>query len=126
MTGLAGTGFWTQFSGHTLQTLAEGVTTTVDLPLDLTVVSDDSTLYTVTHISGNLPLGMVLQDNSITGTPREVSRDTEYKFVLRATYNNTINDRTFIIIVTGPDTPTWKTPGGLLPVGTNEDLLISV
>ena len=124
MTGLAGTGFWTQFSGHTLQTLAEGVTTTVDLPLDLTVVSDDSTLYTVTHISGDLPLGMVLQDNSITGTPREVSRDTEYKFVLRATYNNTINDRTFIIIVTGPDTPTWKTPGGLLPVGTNDTFFI--
>ena len=91
--------FWTQFSGQTLGTLVEGVSTTVDLPLDLSVVADDSTLYTVTHISGELPLGMVLQDNSITGTPREVSRDTEYKFVLRATYNNTINDRTFIIIV---------------------------
>jgi len=124
MTSLAGTGFWTQFSGHTLQTLVEGVTTTVDLPLDLTVVADDSTLYTVAHISGELPLGMVLQDNSITGTPREVARETAYKFVLRATYNNVINDRTFIINVTGPDTPTWKTPTGLLPVGQNDTFFI--
>jgi len=124
MTSLAGTGYWTQFSGQTLQTLVEGITTTVDLPLNLDVVSDDSTLYTVTHISGELPLGMVLQDNSITGTPREVSRDTEYKFVLRATYNSTINDRTFIIKVTGPDAPTWKTAPGLLPVGTNNTFFI--
>ena len=83
--------FWTQFSGQTLQTLTEGVSTTVDLPLDLSIVSEDSSLYTVTHISGDLPLGMVLQDNSITGTPREVARDTEYKFVLRASYNNQIS-----------------------------------
>ena len=116
--------FWTQFSGQTLETLVEGVSTTVDLPLDLSVVADDSTLYTVTHISGELPLGMVLQDNSITGTPREVSRDTEYKFVLRATYNSTINDRTFIIKVTGPDTPTWNTAAGLLPVGQNNAFYI--
>ena len=116
--------FWTQFSGHTLQTLVEGITTTVDLPLDLSVVADDSSLYTVTHISGELPLGMVLQDNSITGTPREVARDTEYKFVLRATYNSEINDRTFIIKVTGPDAPVWKTEPGLLPVGTNNTFFI--
>ena len=116
--------FWTQFSGQVLQTLTEGVTTTVDLPLDLTVVSDDSTLYNVTHISGDLPLGMVLQDNAITGTPREVSRDTEYKFVLRAEYNNQISDRTFIINVVGPDTPTWKTAEGLLPVGQNDMFFI--
>ena len=116
--------FWTQFSGQVLQTLTEGVTTTVDLPLDLTVVSDDSTLYNVTHISGDLPLGMVLQDNAITGTPREVSRDTEYKFVLRAEYNNQISDRSFIINVVGPDTPTWKTAEGLLPVGQNDMFFI--
>ena len=73
--------FWTQLNNTTLATLNEGITTTVDLPLDLSIVSNDSTLYTVTHISGDLPLGMVLQDNAITGTPREVARDTEYKFV---------------------------------------------
>ena len=116
--------FWTQFSGQTLQTLTEGVSTTVDLPLDLSIVSEDSSLYTVTHISGDLPLGMVLQDNSITGTPREVARDTEYKFVLRASYNNQISDRTFIIKVVGPDTPTWKTAEGLLPVGQNDMFFI--
>ena len=116
--------FWTQFSGQTLQTLTEGVSTTVDLPLDLSVVSDDSTLYTVTHISGDLPLGMVLQDNAITGTPREVARDTDYKFVLRAEYNNQISDRTYIIKVVGPDTPTWKTAEGLLPVGQNDMFFI--
>jgi hypothetical protein len=103
--------FWTQLNNTTLATLTEGITTKVDLPLDLSVLSDstgDSTLYTVTLISGEIPAGMVLQDNSITGTPREVARDTEYKFVLRATYNNEINDRTYIIKVVGPDTPTWK------------------
>ena len=116
--------FWTQLNNTTLATLAEGITTTVDLPLDLSVVSEDSTLYTVKLISGELPLGMILQDNSVTGTPREVPRDTEYKFVLRATYNSAINDRTFIIIVTGPDTPTWKTTEGLLPVGQNDTYFI--
>ena len=116
--------FWTQFSGQTLQTLTEGITTTVDLPLDLSIVSEDSSLYTVTHISGDLPLGMVLQDNSITGTPREVVRDTEYKFVLRASYNNQISDRTYVIKVVGPDTPTWKTAEGLLPVGQNDMFFI--
>ena len=116
--------FWTQLNNTTLATLAEGITTTVDLPLDLSVVSEDSTLYTVKLISGELPLGMILQDNSVTGTPREVARDTEYKFVLRATYNSAINDRTFIIKVTGPDTPTWKTTEGLLPVGQNDTYFI--
>ncbi len=116
--------FWTQLNNTTLATLNEGITTTVDLPLDLSIVSNDSTLYTVTHISGDLPLGMVLQDNAITGTPREVARDTEYKFVLRATYNTAINDRTYIIKVVGPDVPAWKTSEGLLPVGQNNKFFI--
>ena len=119
--------FWTQLNNTTLATLTEGITTKVDLPLDLSVLSDstgDSTLYTVTLISGEIPAGMVLQDNSITGTPREVARDTEYKFVLRATYNNEINDRTYIIKVVGPDTPTWKTTPGILPVGQNDTYFI--
>ena len=116
--------FWTQSSGQTLQTLVEGVSSTIDLPLDLSIVSDDSTLYTVTHISGTLPAGMILVNNTITGSPREVPRDTEYKFVLRATYNTEISDRTFIINVTGPDLPTWKTDAGLLPVGTNNTFFI--
>ena len=119
--------FWTQLNNTTLATLTEGITTKVDLPLDLSVLSDstgDSTLYTVTLISGEIPAGMVLQDNSITGTPREVARDTEYKFVLRATYNNEINDRTYIIKVVGPDTPTWQTTAGILPVGQNDTYFI--
>ena len=75
-------------------------------------------------ISGNLPLGMNLKDNIVKGTPFEVPRDTEYKFVVRASYNNQINDRTFTIDVQGPDEPQWITEEGILPVGNNNTYFI--
>lgn len=109
--------FWTQISGTKLATLQESVTTTVSLPLS-------EPLATTTLISGSLPAGMRLENNSVVGTPYEVSRNTDYKFVIRATYNNQISDRTYIIEVQGEDAPVWETDEGLLPIGSNNTYYI--
>jgi len=109
--------FWTSLSGTTIASIEENVTTSVSLPLS-------ETNATVTHISGTLPNGMRLKNNAIVGTPSEVARVTDYKFVLRATYNNEISDRTFIITVSGEDLPEWETEEGLLPVGNNNTYYI--
>lgn len=109
--------FWTQISGTKLVTLQESVTTTVSLPLS-------EPLATTSVISGNLPAGMRLRNNIIEGTPYEVARNTEYKFVVRAVYNNQVSDRTFIIEVQGADEPIWGTDEGLLPIGNNNTFYI--
>lgn len=101
---------WTLTSGLKIATLQERQTTSVDLPLAQPGA-------TVTHISGNLPAGMRLESNKIVGTPFQVARDTTYTFVLRASYQGTINDRTYKIDVQGPDEPQWLTAPDLLPVG---------
>ena len=101
---------WSQSSGVTLATLQERRTTSVALPL-----LDPSS--TTTLISGELPSGMRLESNQIVGTPFQVPRDTTYTFVLRASLNGDINDRTYKITVQGPDEPTWITQPDLLPVG---------
>ena len=71
----------------------------------------------VTLISGELPPGMRLEQNKIVGTPFEVSRTTEFKFVLRATNEEGLRDRTFTLTIEGPDDPVWSTTEGLLPLG---------
>lgn len=78
----------------------------------------------VSLLSGSLPQGLRIQDNKIIGTPYEVSRITEYRFVLRATLSKTISDKTFRIIVSGADAPRWLTPEGRLGVGNNNALYI--
>lgn len=110
--------FWTKISGNTLLTLQEQVTIApVSLPLS-------QLSATVTVISGSLPGGLYLDNNQIKGTPREVARDTTSSFVLRATYNSEISDRTFNIKVVGPDQPVWQTPEDLLPAGNNNTYFI--
>jgi len=109
--------FWTALSGTKLTTLQESVTATVALPLS-------EPLATTQIISGTVPAGMRLKNNQIEGTPYEVSRNTDYKFVVRATYNNQISDRTFIIEVQGADEPEWITDEGLLPIGNNNTYYI--
>lgn len=84
-------------------------------PIQLAVNSS----ATVTAISGNLPAGLRIIGSTIQGTPLEVARETEFKFVLRAKLNNQIDDRTFRITVVGADRPEWITPSGLLPIGNN-------
>lgn len=109
--------FWSQPSGTTIATLEETVTTTVNLPL-----IDPS--VTTALISGSLPAGLRLRNNIIEGTPKEVARDTTFKFVIRATLNNQISDRTYYINVQGPDEPIWETPADLLAIGNNNAFYI--
>lgn len=108
---------WNKPSGTILATLQERQTITLDLPLE-------QVNATINLISGNLPRGMRLSSSQIIGTPFEVPRETTYTFVLRAKYNDKINDRTFNIIVQGADEPSWITQEDLLPVGVNDQYFI--
>jgi len=105
--------FWTSNNGDSLGTLAEQVTIA---PLQLPLLEAGAS---VILISGSLPSGLRLNNNTITGTPTEVARETVSTFVLRATYNSQINDRTFKITVQGADEPVWQTPADLLGAGNN-------
>ena len=110
--------FWTKNNGDSLITLQEQVTMT-PLPLPLSQAG-----AAVTLISGSLPAGTRLSGTNIVGTPREVSRELESTFVLRATYNDEISDRTFKITVLGADAPEWQTPADLLAAGNNSTYYI--
>ena len=79
---------------------------------------------TVVKISGELPPGLRLDNNELLGTPFEVSLDRTFKFVLRATLNGAIQDRTFTIKVTGPDEPVWITNEGFLSASESENLFL--
>lgn len=109
---------WTQPSGTLLGDLEEQITLSgLDLPL-----TDNSA--TVEKISGDLPPGLRINGTQIVGTPHEVARVQEHRFVLRATLDGQISDRTFRIKINGPDAPTWITEPGLLPVGNNDTFYI--
>jgi hypothetical protein len=105
--------FWTSNNGDSLGTLEEQVTIA---PLSLLLSQPSAT---VKLISGSLPAGLRLTNNTIAGTPIEVARETVSTFVLRATYNSQISDRTFKITVQGADIPVWQTPADLLAAGNN-------
>jgi hypothetical protein len=105
--------FWTSNNGDSLGTLQEQVTIA---PLSLPLSEPTAT---VALISGSLPTGLRLTNNTIAGTPIEVARETVSTFVLRATYNSQISDRTFKITVQGADIPVWQTPADLLAAGNN-------
>lgn len=110
------TSFGTYDEGKTLRDPKVGETRAPDaLPIQLAV----DTAATVTIISGTLPPGLRIIGSTIQGTPLEVARETEFTFVLRASLNNQIDDRTFRITVSGADAPEWITPSGLLPIGNN-------
>lgn len=108
---------WSKSSGETLATLQERRTTSVNLPLTQGAA-------TTSLISGSLPSGMRLQSNQIVGTPFEVPRETTFTFVLRASYQGNISDRTYKIVIQGEDQPTWLTAEDLLPVGINGQYFI--
>ena len=109
--------YWTRKSGDTLAVLQERVTTTVPLPLS-------ETDATIAVIGGKLPAGLRLDGANLVGTPFEVERDKTSQFVLRATYNNEISDRTYKIVVQGPDAPEWQTAEDLLPVGKGDSFFV--
>lgn len=104
---------WTVANNYKLAEIEENITTSIDLPLQ--TLEGVSTAV----ISGNLPLGLRLENNQIIGTPFEVDRPVTSKFVIRATTSQGISDRTFTIIVQGPDDPVWITEPGRLPIGSN-------
>jgi hypothetical protein len=106
---------WTTATGSTysLGTLNERETVNINLPVSTT------TGITFKVITGKLPPGLRLAGAKIVGTPFEVPRTTEFKFVIRATGAAGIADRTFAFNIVGADEPTWLSPPGLLPVGTN-------
>jgi hypothetical protein len=104
---------WTVPNNYKLAEIEENITTSINLPL--------ATLDGVTTrvISGKLPLGLRLENNQIIGTPFTVDRPTTSKFVIRASTNEGILDRTFFILVEGDDVPRWITEEGRLPIGPN-------
>jgi hypothetical protein len=82
-------------------------------------ISATSNIGTVTYsiIAGNLPRGLRLTGNAIKGSPVEVKRYTESRFVIRASDGTDIEDRTFSLAVDGSDVPQWVTEAGFLNVG---------
>ena len=88
--------------------------------LEIAVLATSS-YGTVTYslIAGRLPRGLRLTNNVIKGSPVEVRRFTDYRFVIRANDGVDIEDRTFSISVDGSDVPYWLTQQGFLRVGQN-------
>jgi hypothetical protein len=104
---------WNVGSGTTLATVIERTTTNLLLPVA------NGANPSISLISGILPPGLRIEGRYLVGTPFEVERDKSFEFVLRAVEGDALEDRTFKIIITGPDTPVWQTAEGTLPVGTN-------
>ena len=108
---------WTLPTGSSLGTFQERLSLSINLPT-LPLVGDLSGV-TFSVISGKLPGGLRIVNNKIIGTPFEVAIKTDYKFVIRASLNNKVSDRTFLMSIEGPDDPVWLTPEGTLSVNPN-------
>ena len=106
---------WLVNNNHDLGTFNERSSIT-QLPLPI----DDIENVTTALISGELPTGLRLEDNAITGTPLNVAKATVSRFCIRATTSAGIADRTFTMTVEGADDPEWVTELGALPVGPNQ------
>ena len=86
----------------------------VDIPLQATSSAGE---ITYTLISGSLPRGLRLSNGSIKGSPTEVRKFTESRFVVRASNGQDLEDWTFKLSVDGSDIPQWITAEGFLNVG---------
>jgi len=106
---------WTTPAG-TLGTVQEKTTLTISL------AATNADRYAI--ISGRLPGGLRLTNNTIVGTPFEVPDTRIYEFVVRASNSEGAIDRTFTITVEGEDPPFWLTPQGTLPVGPQGEYFI--
>jgi len=105
---------WNTPAGN-LGLLAERIL--VDIPLS--AVSSAGPV-TMTVLAGSLPRGLRLIGNSIKGSPVEVRRYTQSRFVIRAADGEDIEDRTFSLAVDGSDEPIWITREGFLKVGSGD------
>jgi hypothetical protein len=104
---------WTEKSGYRFGTIQERTM------INLTLPADDSVEITYSVISGKLPPGLRIVNNTIQGTAFEVPRSTDFEFVIRANNGIQIADRTFFWTVEGADQPVWQTAAGSLPIGPN-------
>ena len=109
---------WNVATGTRLQTLIERSLVNIPLPLANGITAE------IELISGSIPTGSRLENNTIVGTVFEVAYDTTFNAVFRATTDEGFQDCTIEFVVTGPDSPTWQTNEGLLPVGSNNSLFI--
>ena len=109
---------WNITTGTRLTTLIERSSVNILLPLANNITAE------VELISGSIPSGTRLENNTIVGTVYEVAYDTTFNAVFRATTDTSFQDCTIEFAVTGPDSPTWATNTGLLPVGSNNSLFI--
>jgi hypothetical protein len=76
-------------------------------------------------ISGNLPNGLrVTSTGTIVGTAFSVGEVVRSTFVIRASNDAGVTDRTFIIDTSGPTEPEWITPAGYLPLGQGNQLYV--
>jgi hypothetical protein len=109
---------WNVTTGTRLRTLIERSSANILLPLANGVDAE------IEIISGSIPAGTRLENNTIVGTVYEVAYDTTFTAVFRATTDTRFQDCTIEFVVTGPDSPTWQTNEGLLAVGSNNSLFI--
>ena len=73
---------------------------------------------TFSIISGSLPDGLkITSTGTIVGTAFSVGEIIRSTFVVRASTDIGVTDRTFIIDTQGPTDPEWITPAGYLPLG---------
>ena len=94
---------WTTAAGS-LGTFQERQTISVQLQ-----ASSDVGAVSFEVISGSLPRGLRLSGSAIVGTPTEVRKFTESRFVIRARDSSDLEDRTFSISIDGSDAPRWIT-----------------
>ena len=107
---------WITPAGN-LGTFEERVT--VNIPIQASTNTGQEISYTV--IAGKLPIGCILRDGVIKGSPGEVTKVTQSKFVIRANDGTDgCMDRTFSMSVDGADFPEWITIAGYLNVGNGD------
>lgn len=99
------------------------VTERIILTIPLLATSDIG-IVSFSLIAGNLPRGIVLSNGSLKGSPTEVRKYTESRFVIRASDGTDIEDRTFSMAVDGSDSPEWITAEGFLNVGQGENYFV--
>ena len=110
---------WTQPNLYSFGTYQEEVNVFIPLPVS------NATSATFTVLSGQLPPGLSLIGTTIQGTAINVPRNTTYTFCIRGVDSGAVSDHTFSITIDGPDQPTFLTPAGPLPIGSNGQSYIS-
>ena len=120
---------WITPAGALANLLTERVI--VSLPIQ---ASSDQGPITYSLIAGKLPRGLRIDSNitqsgivttgAVKGSPVEVRRYTESRFVIRADDGVDIEDRTFTLAVDGADSPQWITREGFLNVGPAEAFFV--